>query len=159
GLPAGERDRALVDLVLAETAAVLGRAPGDVEPSTAFAELGLDSRGAVQLRNRLASATGTRLPASIVFERPGPLSMARHLGTVRQGPREAQVASEPGPSGPEDGDAIAIVGMSCRYPGGVESPDDLWRLVAAGVDAVSSFPADRGWDADRLYDPDPGRPG
>ncbi|WP_222868518.1 type I polyketide synthase [Actinomadura syzygii] len=54
---------------------------------------------------------------------------------------------------------IAIVAMSCRYPGGVRSPEGLWKLVADGTDAVGPFPDDRGWDTGRLFDADPDRPG
>jgi acyl transferase domain-containing protein/NADP-dependent 3-hydroxy acid dehydrogenase YdfG/acyl carrier protein len=54
---------------------------------------------------------------------------------------------------------IAIIGMACRYPGGVRTPEDLFRLAADGVDAVSGFPVDRGWDLEALYDPEPGKPG
>src|SRR6266702_9007983 len=54
---------------------------------------------------------------------------------------------------------IAIVGMGCRFPGGVTTPEELWRLVADGTDAVSGLPSGRGWRLGRLYDPDPARSG
>ncbi|MGW1980597.1 thioester reductase domain-containing protein [Streptomyces sp. NPDC001889] len=58
----------------------------------------------------------------------------------------------------ERDEPVAIVGMACRFPGAA-GPDELWRLALDGVDAISGFPTDRGWDLDALYDPDPAAPG
>src|SRR5882757_818405 len=56
-------------------------------------------------------------------------------------------------------DPIAILGMGCRFPGGVNSPEDLWQMLSDERDAVSEFPADRGWNLDALFGPDPDAPG
>ncbi|HXC24194.1 MAG TPA: type I polyketide synthase, partial [Solirubrobacteraceae bacterium] len=58
-----------------------------------------------------------------------------------------------------DREPIAIVGMGCRFPGGIRSPQDMWELLAEGRDVISPFPTDRGWDREKLYDPDPEHPG
>jgi acyl transferase domain-containing protein/acyl carrier protein len=152
-----DRQRVVLDLVRADTASVLGHSsPEAVSAGGAFKEFGLDSLAAVELRNRLMATTGLRLPATLAFDHPSPVALARHLLEEIEGAplvvkRRAALGSSDEP--------IAIVGMSCRYPGGVGSPEDLWQLVSSGTDAVGSFPDDRGWELERLYDPDPDRPG
>ncbi|WP_460407289.1 acyl carrier protein, partial [Actinophytocola sediminis] len=148
--------KAMLDLVRAEVASVLGLAsPREVGTGRALRELGFDSLTALELRNRLGAATGLRLSATVVFEHPSVLALAEHLGDLHQG-RTRTVATGTAVGSDEP---IAIVGMACRYPGGVRSPEDLWRLVADGVDGIGEFPTDRGWDVDALYDPDPDRAG
>ncbi|MEV0440591.1 type I polyketide synthase [Streptomyces spectabilis] len=146
-LAPGDRAAKVLDVVRAQVAAVLGYAgPAAVEPGLAFKELGFDSLTAVELRNRLARVTGLRLPATLVFDRPTPQALAEHLLdrlTGRSAPVRAPVR---GPAAAPADEPIAIVGMACRFPGGVASPEDLWRLVDRGGDAVSAFPTDRGWD-------------
>ncbi|MGW3916437.1 type I polyketide synthase, partial [Streptomyces sp. NPDC005070] len=158
GLPESERDEAVLDLVRAHIAAVLGHADArQVETEWTFKDLGFDSLSSVELRNQLAEATGLRLPSGLLFDHPTPAALARHLAARSLG-GEVAAASAPATSADPD-EPVAIVSMSCRLPGGVSSPEDLWRLVASGGDAVSGFPADRGWDVEALYDPEPGTPG
>ncbi|WP_018568368.1 type I polyketide synthase [Streptomyces sp. PsTaAH-124] len=159
-LPETERIAAALDLVRQKVAAVLGYgSPDEVEAERAFRELGFDSLSAVELRNRLGEAGGVRLPVTVVFDHPNPTALARHLVTETCGDRAATAApaSRAATTGPAD-EPVAIVAMACRYPGDVRSPEDLWRLVAEGTDAIGPFPADRGWDLEQLYDPDGERP-
>uniref|UniRef100_UPI0036F2F285 type I polyketide synthase n=1 Tax=Streptomyces malaysiensis TaxID=92644 RepID=UPI0036F2F285 len=162
GLSAQEAEEALADLVSAEVAAALGYPDTTaVEAGRAFRELGFDSLTAVDLRNRLNAATGLRLPVTLVFDYPTVTTLARFLlaesgagetgATAPAGPLPATVAV--------DDDPIAIVAMSCRLPGAVTTPEELWRLLMDGRDAISDFPTDRGWDIEGTYDPDPDKPG
>ncbi|HWO62935.1 MAG TPA: SDR family NAD(P)-dependent oxidoreductase [Umezawaea sp.] len=153
GLSDAEQDRVLVDLVRAEAATVLGYATaGDVDPVRAFAELGLTSITAVELRGRLVTATGLRLPATLAFDAPTVRAVVDHVKAALSGVGGSTATTA---RTVVDDDPIAIVGMACRYPGGVTSPEELWRLVADEVDAITPFPTGRGWDTDGLYDPDP----
>ncbi|MGW3451878.1 beta-ketoacyl synthase N-terminal-like domain-containing protein, partial [Streptomyces sp. NPDC001076] len=153
----GERERLLTEAVREHVAAVLGHArPEDIAPDQAFKDLGYDSLMSVELRNRLQRATGLRLPATLVFDHPTVLQLASHL--VREWFGTAADTGRPRAVGAATDDPIAIVAMACRYPGDVRTPEDLWHLVASGTDAISGFPADRGWNVADIYDPDPSRP-
>ncbi|MFB7823030.1 type I polyketide synthase [Streptomyces hydrogenans] len=163
-------------LVRGLAAAVLGHASAaEVDPERSFTALGFHSLTAVELRDRLNEATGLTLPTTVVYHHPTPAALAAHaaglLAARDAGPgpdtgTEAREPAEPGTdalaggTGGDDGaEPLAVVAMSCRFPGGADSPEALWRLLAEERDGIGGFPDNRGWDLAGLYDPDPDTPG
>ncbi|MEF3119514.1 type I polyketide synthase, partial [Streptomyces chrestomyceticus] len=161
GLDRSEQERMLTEVVRAEAAVVLGYGSADaVEDRRAFKDLGFDSLTAVELRNRLNAATGLRLPSTLVFDYPTPLALAAFLrGELTGGEAgTAGAAAATVVAAPAD-EPLAIVGMACRFPGGVNNPEEFWQFLASGGDGVGGFPADRGWDLESVYDPEGEREG
>ncbi|MFF7976069.1 SDR family NAD(P)-dependent oxidoreductase [Streptomyces sp. NPDC007905] len=156
-----DRRAVVLDLVRAQAAQVLGHDSADaLTAGQSFKQLGFDSLTALQLRNRLNSATGLVLPATLAFDHPTPeevtgLVLQRLAPSERPAERAAAAVAEQTERQAGADEPIAIVGMGCRLPGGVTSPEELWRLVAEGRDAIGAFPDNRGWDLDDLFHPDP----
>ncbi|MFF4575097.1 SDR family NAD(P)-dependent oxidoreductase [Streptomyces sp. NPDC001410] len=140
--------RAWLASAVAEAA---GTDPADVDPHRPLAEFGLGSRQLVTLAAELGTLTGRLLEPSLVFNHPT-------IAAVAQAVFEPQRAETPLPSAAVErtgpGDDVAIISMACRFPGGAEDPEALWRLLTTGEDAISEVPAGR-WDTSGLYDPDP----
>ncbi|WP_034482770.1 type I polyketide synthase [Actinomadura oligospora] len=147
-----DRDRLLLETVLADVANVLGHAtPAAVDPGLTFKQLGFDSIAGTELAQRLGAATGLSLATTLTFDHPTPNAVVGHLSE--------RALHAPAAAPLQNGRALAddpvvIVGMACRFPGGVESPEELWDLVAGGVDAVGEFPGNRSWDLGGLFDGD-----
>ena len=162
-MPSGERDEFLLGLVREATVAVLRAvlpaAPESIDVHRPFQELGFDSLAAVELHASLTEDTGLDLPVTLVFDHPTPAAVAALLRAELLGETARDPVPAPARDIRDDDEPVAIVGIGCRYPGGVTSPEELWRLVADGVHTISDFPSDRGWDLDALYDPDPDTPG
>ncbi|TXS59347.1 polyketide synthase type I, partial [Streptomyces sp. sk2.1] len=155
------RQKLITDLVCRHTAQILAYESAEaVDPTLPFRDLGYNSLTSVELRSRLAADLGIALPSSLVYDYPTPEVLARHIV------RDLVEAPDPQTvdavlSGLDDSsdEPLAVIGMGCRYPGGVVSPEGLWDLVSGGVDAIGELPGDRGWDLDELYDPERGLSG
>ncbi|QUR68818.1 SDR family NAD(P)-dependent oxidoreductase [Mycobacterium spongiae] len=161
GLGFAEQCAEVAEVVAGHAAAVLGRgSAAEIDRGQPFKDSGFNSLTGIELRNRIKADTGINLSSTVVFDHPTPAALAAHLvekmfgtpqvGASRPQPRQASFdAAEP----------IAIVGIGCRYPGGVSSAADLWDVVSHGRDVITEFPHDRGWDLGNLFDPDPDTPG
>jgi polyketide synthase 12 len=159
GLSESERRRALVNLVLGETASVLGYHDASrLDANIGFVDLGLDSLMAVEVRRRLQRETGLNLPATLAFDHPSPKHVAEFLleglapalGVAAE-QDESQRARE---ETTHTREPVAIVGVGLRMPGHIVDLRSLWKFLSAGREAVGPLPASR-WNVDEFYDPDP----
>ncbi|WP_369268975.1 SDR family NAD(P)-dependent oxidoreductase [Streptomyces sp. R11] len=156
-LPEPERAARVLALVREEAAHALGlRSAESVRPDQPLRDLGMDSVTAVDLRNRISTRIGSKLPATLLFDHPTPTRLAEYLlaGALATAGRTSRKPVPETTASPCSDEPVALVAMACRVPGGVSDPEGLWRLVAEGRDAVGPFPAGR-WDVESLYDPDP----
>lgn len=132
-----------------------------IDPMTPFGDMGMNSMVGIVVRDRLVSLTGIELPIALLFDHSTPKDLGEYIYRKLSGEVPAQVFQNGAPQqiASVADEPIAIVSMSCRYPGGITCPEDLWSVLEAGIDVTSDFPSDRGWDIDALYDPDPDMPG
>ncbi|MFF0039147.1 SDR family NAD(P)-dependent oxidoreductase [Streptomyces mirabilis] len=149
--------RAWLASAVAEAA---GLDPLAVDPERPIAEFGLGSRQLVTLAAELSGRIGRAVEPSLVFDHPTIAALAAAVLDERPVGERPFGAAAPVPAdAPVRGDEdIAVISMGCRYPGGADDPEALWRLLASGEDAITEVPAGR-WDTRGLYDPDPEAPG
>ncbi|MGW0858802.1 beta-ketoacyl synthase N-terminal-like domain-containing protein, partial [Streptomyces sp. NPDC002690] len=145
-------------LVTAAATEVLGSTSADgFDTERTFKALGLDSLGAVEFADRLSRASGLRLAPTLTYDHPTPFALARHLEAESRREAAPEAVQPPGKTASDD-DPVAIVSTAGRWPGGADTPEQLWDLLLSGTDATSGFPVNRGWPED-LHHPDPDRPG
>ncbi|MFE3153224.1 beta-ketoacyl synthase N-terminal-like domain-containing protein, partial [Streptomyces sp. NPDC059218] len=161
-LSGAELDKALLDMVRGHAAAVLGHsAPDAIRADSKFKTLGFDSLSSVELRNRLNASTRLRLSATAVFDHPTPTAMVAHLRGELSDDADTTAGAPARPPVPAavdtTDDPIVVIGLGCRLPGDVSTPEGLWELLSSGRDTVADLPTDRGWELDSLHDADPDR--
>ncbi|RJO80340.1 hypothetical protein D5S18_00215, partial [Nocardia panacis] len=136
-----DRYAAVLEVVVSQIAAVLGHSGAEtIGADRNFRDLGFDSLTAVEARNRFNTVTGLRLPATLVFDYPTPDAVATHILEELFGASGQESVPVPVSSASEP---VAIVGIGCRFPGGVSSAGELWQLLAEGRDVIGGFPTDR----------------
>ncbi|MER5495412.1 beta-ketoacyl synthase N-terminal-like domain-containing protein, partial [Streptomyces sp. NPDC002490] len=163
GLTPVEQERAVLEIVHEQTVAALRRARPDtadsIDTASPFLDLGFDSMSSVDLHARLVAATGVALPITVVYDHPTPVELSRFVRGRALGIAPEPVAITAARTVRDDDEPIAIVGIGCHYPGGIDSPEAFWEVMAEGREVLGDFPTDRGWDIPGMFDPDPDRPG
>ncbi len=165
--PPGDRIPSLTRFIQGEVASIMRLEDTEVpEIDRGLFDLGLDSLMVVELLQRLQKAVGQRIGEAVAFERPTIRALAEHLQEMLLQEGEEEDRQAPAlvvrkgdlPAPGRDATPIAVIGLGCRLPGGVDTPGAFWDLLRNGMDATSEIPPDR-WDVDGYYDPDPRNPG
>ncbi|MCV7075720.1 hypothetical protein H7I94_08340, partial [Mycobacterium szulgai] len=134
----------LLDIVAGATAAVLADPDASaLDPDQPFKDLGIDSVSALDLRNSLVQLSGLTLPATLIFDYPTPTALTHYLHSLLTD--TTPTTALPAPVAHHTDDPVVVVGMACRFAGGIGSAADLWEVVSTGTDVVGGFPTDRGW--------------
>ena len=166
GVRSADRLRIVHEYVADQARKVLGlEASFAFQPHQGLRDVGLDSLMSVELRNRLQRGSGLSLPATLAFDFPTVEALTSRL--LEKLDEAAEPASPEMPhavpataagQAAVTNEAIAVVGLGCRFPGGASSPDAFWQQLSRGFDGTSEIPSDR-WDVDAYYDADPDAPG
>ncbi|MGV0790798.1 SDR family NAD(P)-dependent oxidoreductase [Mycolicibacterium sp. XJ1819] len=159
--PVRQRKRLLTEHLRSAVAEVTRVDTAEIREEAGFFDLGMDSLMAVELRRRLEQGLGLQIPVTLVMDHPRLSDAADYLlgdvlGLAVQAPEEAGLAQAVSAT-PRTDEPIAIVAVSCRFPGAPD-PEAFWEVLAGGVDAIREVPEDR-FDIDEFYDPDPETPG
>ncbi|MCV7281580.1 type I polyketide synthase [Mycolicibacterium flavescens] len=156
--PVQQRKRLLTDYLRDAVADVTRVDAAEIREDAGFFDLGMDSLMAVELRRRLEEGLGKEIPVTLVMDQPRLSDAANYLLDEVLGLAEqTQKPAAPPASVARNDDAIAIVAVSCRFPG-APNPEAFWDLLSGGVDAIREVPEDR-FDIEEFYDPDPDAPG
>ena len=159
-IDAGERLNFIKGYVSSTVKEILGTSSLEsLDEKKGFADMGLDSLMAVELKNRLQEAIGKEavLATTAIFDQSTIEKLSEYIAQLLK-VENIQVRKRQALISVQSDEPIAIIGMSCRFPGGANSPEAFWELLQRGGDAISEVPASR-WDADSYYDPDPEAPG
>ena len=152
--PVGQRKKLLTDYLRDSVAEVTRVDPSEIREDAGFFDLGMDSLMAVELRRRMEQGVGAEIPVTLVMDHPRISDVADYLlGDVLGLSEQAKPAAQPATVAARTDDPIAVVAVSCRFPG-APNPEAFWDLLSGGVDAIREVPEDR-FDIEEFYDPDP----